>query len=94
MRPSCAPRVLKIAKLLTSEPYQYTRLRLATDFKVSKRTINRDLTFLRDLAGRSSATGRGLRLHAIFRYDHCSYANYWAEREAPSHANEGTVPCA
>jgi len=42
-------RALKIASLVTSAPYQYTRPRLATDFEVSERTIDRDLAFLRGL---------------------------------------------
>src|SRR5947209_6100216 len=42
-------RVLKIATLLMSQPYRHTRARLAADYEVSERSIDRDLTLLRGL---------------------------------------------
>jgi len=42
-------RALKIVSLVSVAPYQYTRPRLATDFEVSERTIDRALALLRGL---------------------------------------------
>ena len=42
-------RVLRIATLLASHPYQHTRAALATLYKVTERPIDRDLELLRGL---------------------------------------------